>query len=134
MTSLLGITYVPNEKVPLSDLDDYVTVRVPCAQFDQHLGNHTPGFWSIDRSANDGADFKQGKYVYWTRRLSSNEPVAFPVLTGASEEEGWISIMDGRHRIMAIIDSGREFFAARIQKSLLEKAQVAISAQEIAEK
>lgn len=49
MTTLLGLTYISNEKVPLADLDDYVTVQVPSAGFDQHLGNYAPWFWSIDR-------------------------------------------------------------------------------------
>ncbi|AAK91011.2 hypothetical protein G6L59_25995 [Agrobacterium tumefaciens] len=131
MTTLLGLTYISNEKVPLADLDDYVTVQVPSAGFDQHLGNYAPWFWSIDRRGGGGVDFKQGKYDYWVRRIGSNQPIGFPVLSPTSKEEGWISVMDGRHRIMAIVDSGRQAFAARLPRLLLGTAQMTIPGLEI---
>ncbi|WP_262563541.1 hypothetical protein [Agrobacterium tumefaciens] len=113
MTTLLGLTYISNEKVPLADLDDYVTVHVPGAGFNQHLGNHAPWFWSIDRRGGGGVDFKQGKYDYWVRRIGSNQPIG-----PSRPERGILANLTNKCRIWILMVVGACVCVANIRRKI----------------
>lgn len=118
-TEYNGKRFVTNMDFLLADDDDYATYLLDAARLNEELGKD-PIFWSKDRTAVlADTDFKPGKYQYWIAALKDWEEIAIPILTQTSE--GNVTILSGRHRIMAMMDIGFEKIPVRAKIALGEK-------------
>lgn len=118
-TEYNGKRFVTNMDFLLADEEDYATYQLNAARLNEELGKD-PFFWANDRKAVPvETDFKPGKYQYWIAALKSREEIAIPILTQTSE--GDVTVLSGRHRIMAMMDTGFEKIPVRAKITLGEK-------------
>ncbi|CAM2198529.1 protein of unknown function (plasmid) [Paraburkholderia kururiensis] len=59
--------------------------------------------WAYEKSERMEGTFKAGKYHHWARLIQNGEPIEAPYL---SFGRGRVSIVDGRHRLYALLDMG----------------------------
>ena len=59
--------------------------------------------WAFEHAERTDGTFKPGKYHHWLPQIRNGEPIEAPYL---SFNQGRVSIVDGRHRLYAFIDSG----------------------------
>ncbi|WP_049777416.1 hypothetical protein [Allorhizobium ampelinum] len=118
-TEYNGKRFVTNMDFLLADEDDYATYLLNATRLNQELGKD-PFFWASDRTAVLAqTDFKPGKYHCWVTRLEARQEIAIPILTQTSEGE--VTVLSGRHRIMAMMDNGFEQIPVRAKVALREK-------------
>jgi hypothetical protein len=59
--------------------------------------------WAFEEAERTDSTFKKGKYLHWLPLIQKGEAIEAPYL---SFDRGRVSIVDGRHRLYALIDLG----------------------------
>ncbi|MDN7350543.1 hypothetical protein [Acetobacter senegalensis] len=84
--------------------EDMVVLEVDIRKLSEYLKNNSvTDFWCADKESRIDGDFKGQKYDGVLNKINNKEAIHMPELYMVDDR---VSIMDGRHRLYAFLDSG----------------------------